>query len=124
MKILLDTHIFLWAIAEPDKIPANWRAEIETRANHVFVSSISVAEIMIKASIGKIEVDFDPLDIALRSGFEILDFKAEDALLQKDMPFHHKDPFDRMLIAQGMSNHLYIMTDDDKFRFYDCRLVR
>jgi len=124
MKILLDTHIFLWAIAEPENIAEKWRAEIETRANQVFLSSVSVAEIMIKASIGKLQVNYDPLEIALKSGFEPLDFKAEDALLLKDMPFHHRDPFDRMLIAQGKNNHLYIMTDDDKFRLYECKLMR
>jgi PIN domain nuclease of toxin-antitoxin system len=124
MKILLDTHIFLWAIAKPENIAEKWRFEIETRANQVFLSSVSVAEIMIKASIGKLQVNYHPLEIAQKSGFEMLDFKAEDALLLKNMPFYHRDPFDRMLIAQGINNHLCVLTDDDKFRFYDCKLMR
>lgn len=123
MKILMDTHIFLWAISDPDKLSAKWRLELESQANQVYLSAVSVAELMIKSSIGKLKVDFDPVDIANRSGFDLLDFTAEDALLLKDMPFHHRDPFDRMLISQGVQNHFYLMTDDSRFRLYDCRLL-
>jgi PIN domain nuclease of toxin-antitoxin system len=124
MKILIDTHIFLWAISDPDRISDKWRIELESQANIILVSSVSIAEIMIKASIGKLEIDFDPLVVARESGFEMLDFKGEDALLLKELPFHHKDPFDRMLIAQGIQNRIKIMTDDSKFQSYECRLVR
>jgi PIN domain nuclease of toxin-antitoxin system len=124
MKILLDTHIFLWAISAPDKLPDKWQFELESQANLVYFSAISVAEIMFKSSIGKLNVQFDPIDIAVKSGFELLDFTAHDALLLKDMPFHHRDPFDRMLIAQGMQNRMSLMTDDSKFRLYKCRLFR
>ena len=58
-----------------------------------------------------------------KSGFEALDFRSEDALLLKDMPFHHRDPFDRMLIAQSLANQYPIVTDDQAFRAYDCRLI-
>lgn len=123
MKILMDTHIFLWAISDPDKLSAKWRLELESQANQVYLSAVSVAELMIKSSIGKLNVDFDPVYIAEKSGFDLLDFTANDALLLKDMPFHHRDPFDRMLISQGVQNHFYLMTDDSKFRLYDCRLL-
>ena len=123
MKILLDTHIFLWALAEPDKISEAKRAEIESPANRVFVSAISIAEIMIKSSIGKLTTDFDPVEAAEQCGFELLDFDAESALKLSALPFHHRDPFDRMLIAQSLASGLPIMTGDDKFRFYDCRVV-
>ncbi len=124
MKILIDTHIFLWAVAEPEKLGSRWRMELESPANSIYLSSISIAELMIKASIGKLDIPFDPVAIALESGFEMLDFSGEDALLLKEMPFHHRDPFDRMLIAQGMQNRLYVMTDNTKFHDYDCRLMR
>ena len=123
MKILMDTHIFLWAISDPDKLSAKWRLELESQANQVYLSAVSVAELMIKSSFGKLNVDFDPVDIAEKSGFDLLDFTANDALLLEDMPFHHRDPFDRMLISQGVQNHFYLMTDDSKFRLYDCRLL-
>ena len=123
MKIIIDTHIFLWALSSPEKIARNRRAELESRSNVVYVSSISVAELMIKASIGKLSVDFDPVEMIAQCGFEPLSFRGEEALLLKSLPFHHRDPFDRMLIAQGIVNQYPIMTDDARFRAYGCRLV-
>jgi PIN domain nuclease of toxin-antitoxin system len=123
MKIIIDTHIFLWVLSDPKRIDKGKRVEIETLSNIVYVSSISIAEIMIKASIGKLICNFDPVEMAKKSGFEILDFNGEDALLLKDMPFYHKDPFDRMLIAQSIANDYPIVTNDKKFQQYDCRLI-
>jgi PIN domain nuclease of toxin-antitoxin system len=102
MKIIIDTHIFLWAIAMPDKLSEKRRSELETLSNTIYVSSVTITELMIKASIGKLQIDFDPIAIAIESGFEMLDFSGEDALALKEMPFHHKDPFDRMLISQAI----------------------
>lgn len=124
MKILLDTHIFLWAISNPERLSNKWRTELESQANQVYLSAVSVAEIMIKSSIGKLDVQFNPLDIAVKSGFDLLDFTPQDALLLKEMPFHHRDPFDRMLIAQATQQRLAIMTDDAKFKLYECRLFK
>lgn len=123
MRLIIDTHIFLWTLSDPKRIHRNHLAEIETHANIVYVSSISIAEMMIKASIGKLKVSFDPMEMVKQSGFEFLDFRSEDALLLKDMPFHHRDPFDRMLIAQSMANQYPIVTDDGRFQAYDCRLI-
>lgn len=123
MRIILDTHIFLWALAEPHRIPEKKRAEIESPANTVYVSSISIAEIMIKASLGKLHVDFDPAEEAKKCGFELLDFSGRDALHLGTLPFHHRDPFDRMLISQSLATGTPIMTEDSKFRLYDCRTV-
>lgn len=123
MRLIIDTHIFLWALAEPEKIAPAKRAAIEDEANIIHVSAISIAEIMIKSSIGKLEIDFDPLDMAIQSGFDLLDFTAQDAALLKALPLHHKDPFDRMLIAQSINNHYPIVTDDGKFPLYGCRII-
>lgn len=123
MKLILDTHIFLWAISDPQKIDRKRRSAIQQMANRVFLSSVSVAELMIKASIGKIQIDFDPVDIAEKSGFELLDFTTHDAVLLKDLPFHHKDPFDRMLITQSLVNKYTLVTNDAKFAAYDCQLL-
>lgn len=103
MRIIIDTHIFLWAISKSSKLDKKYRQEIETAANIIFVSSVSITELMIKASIGKLDVNFDPIEIAKESGFELLDFSAEDALVLKELPLHHKDPFDRMLISQALN---------------------
>ena len=100
MKLLLDTHAFLWALSEPNRLSKKQIAAMEDPTNKVYLSSISITEIAIKDSLGKLELIFDPIDAAERSGFEMLDFSAKDALLLKDLPFHHRDPFDRILITQ------------------------
>ena len=123
MKILLDTHIFLWALAEPQRIPAAKRSEIETAANIVYVSAISIAEIMIKSSLGKLEIGFDPVEEAEKCGFTMLDFSGRDAIQLGALPFHHRDAFDRMLIAQSLTSGIPVITEDAKFKDYDCRLI-
>jgi len=123
MNIMIDTHIFLWALSDPSKINERKRAELETVANTVYVSSVSIVEIMLKSSIGKLPIDFDPVEMVEQSGFDLLDFSGRDALPLKDMPFHHKDPFDRMLIAQSISRNYSIMMDDAKFSLYTCKLL-
>ncbi len=122
MKILIDTHIFLWAIAEPHKLSENQIRALETRANIIYVSAVTVTELMIKASLGKLQIGFDPVAIARESGFELLDFSAEDALALKKMPCFHKDPFDRMLISQAINRKYYLMSNDGKFGKYACKL--
>lgn len=124
MKLLLDTHIFLWAIAEPGRLSIAQRRTIEDPTHTIYLSSVSVSELSIKASLGKLSLDFDPLAIAEKSGFELLDFSANEALLLKDLPFYHRDPFDRMLIAQATYRDLSIATQDPAFALYDCRLLR
>ncbi len=123
MNIIIDTHIFLWALSKPSRINERKRTELETAANTVYVSSVSIVEIMIKSSLGKLPIDFDPVDMAEKSGFDLLDFSGKDALPLKDMPFHHKDPFDRMLIAQSISRNYFMMTEDAKFSMYQCKLL-
>ncbi len=123
MNIIIDTHIFLWALSEPHKISEKKQAELKTPANTIYVSSITMVELMLKASVGKLNINFDPVDAAQQSGFELLGFSAKDAMPLKDMPFHHKDPFDRMLIAQSVARKFHLMSDDTKFKAYDCKLM-
>lgn len=124
MKLLLDTHIFLWALSEPNRLSQKQVIAMEDPTNTVYVSSISITEIAIKASLGKLELVFDPLDAAEKSGFEMLDFSAKDALILKDLPFHHRDPFDRMLITQAISRKLIIATQDSIIDRYDCQILK
>ena len=123
MNIIIDTHIFLWAVSAPHKISKSKRGIIETLSNTIYVSSITITELMIKSFIGKLDINFNPIEISLDSGFELLDFSAEDALVLKNMPFHHKDPFDMMLISQSINRKFKIMSDDSKFRAYGCELI-
>ncbi len=123
MKLLLDTHTFLWAISDPERIPEPQLGHITSLANSVYVSAVSVAELMIKASIGKLCIDFDPTEQILAAGFEPLDFSGRDALRLRELPFYHRDPFDRMLISQALERHLSVVTQDPAFKRYGCRLV-
>jgi PIN domain nuclease of toxin-antitoxin system len=123
MNIILDTHIFLWALSDPDKISDAKRSALEDLSNTIYVSAVSIAELMIKASVEKLRIDFDPVLMAKESGFALLAFTAEAALLLKDMPFHHKDPFDRMLIAQSITDNYPIMTEDPKIALYNCQVL-
>lgn len=123
MNIIIDTHIFLWALTEPSKIANDKLLALEDLSNNIFVSSVSIAELMIKASLNKLNIDFNPVAIAEESGFALLDFNADAALLLKDMPFHHKDPFDRMLISQSIACNYPIMTEDSKIKMYECRVI-
>ena len=104
MKILVDTHIYLWMLSSPEKLDDSRRYELESQANEVFLSSVSIAELMIKQSIGKIEINFNAMALG-------------------DLPFHHRDPFDRMLIAQAVANNLVLMSDDSKFLKYNCKII-
>lgn len=123
MKILLDTHIFLWMLTSPERLNDKRRYELETPANEVFLSAMSIAELMIKHAIGKIQVEFDPLEMAKEMRLEILSFSGDHAMLLGKMPLHHKDPFDRMIIAQAIVNRLPLMSDDPKFPAYNCKIV-
>ena len=123
MRILVDTHVFLWALAEPERLSPKKRSELENRANAVYLSSISVAEILIKASLGKLEFNHDPIACAEELGFEPLDFSSLDAILLRKLPFHHRDPFDRMLVAQSLAQNMKLMSDDRNFAPYACELI-
>ena len=122
MNIIIDTHIFLWLLKKPEKLEPEHVQTLKS-PHDFFLSSISIAEIMIESSIGKLNVDYDPVDMALKSGLKLLDFSAQDANHLKDLPLHHKDLFDRMLIAQSLCQSIPIMTCDNNFKYYECELV-
>ena len=123
MKILIDTHIFLWLIYQPSKIKNSHLLILQDTKNDIHVSAISIAEIMIKKSIGKLEVEFDLNEAVDKLGLSLLDYDAFSALHLANLPFHHKDPFDRMIISQAIENNFKIITVDSKFSLYDCSLI-
>ncbi len=124
MNIIIDTHIFLWLIYNTQKVNKNYMKYIEDLDNTIYISSISIAEIMIKKSIGSLDVDCDMFEVIDQMGLEILDFDGSSALYLGTLPFHHRDPFDRMIISQAISNKYQIISVDNKFIKYDCELIK
>ena len=113
MRLLLDTHVLLWALAAPQKLPATTAAAIRDPANVVFVSAASAWEIAIKIALGKLAGDLDEIvSASLDVGFEELAVTLVHARRVRTLPSVHRDPFDRMLVAQAMEEGLTIVTRD------------
>lgn len=118
MKLLLDTHIYLWWLQDSPKLTTKARQQIQD-ATEVYVSSASIWEASIKVSIGKLRVDVDQLAIEIyNSGFQELPISAAHAAKVVRLPDIHKDPFDRILIAQAMSEPLRFLTADSMLKSY------
>jgi PIN domain nuclease of toxin-antitoxin system len=112
MRLLLDTHIYLWVVSGSTSLNAAARDAIEA-ADEVYVSAASIWEIAIKARLGKILADPDELVNAISaSGFIELPVRATHCAAVSRLPFHHNDPFDRLLIAQAMVEPLKFLTAD------------
>jgi PIN domain nuclease of toxin-antitoxin system len=115
MRLLLDTHLLLWAVAEPQHLDAVTRAALEAAENEVLFSAASIWEIAIKARLGRPDFAFRPeeiLDAALESDFVELPVRARAATLVAGLPLRHRDPFDRLLIAQAISEPVRLYTAD------------
>ena len=122
MNLLLDTHLLLWALLQPTKLKPRARSLIEQ--NEVFVSSASIWEISIKSSLGKLEADPRAvLDALEPAGLRKLSFSGEHAAKVYEVPRLHHDPFDRMLLAQALSEPLTLLTDDDVLGQYGGYLI-
>ena len=122
-RLLLDTHVLLRALADaPDLAPAI-RDAITDSANEVFVSAASVWEIAIKRALGKLRAPDGMADLIEESGFielVVTSFHAEQA---GGLPMHHRDPFDRMLVAQAQAEGLSIVTADSRIPLYGVRTI-
>lgn len=118
MNIIIDTHIFLWLLNDPSKIDKTYLQHLENTDNNIYLSSMSMVEIIIKNAIGKLKIDFDIENSANAMGVEVMSFDSKDALQLSKLPLHHKDPFDRMIIAQTISKDYAIISDDSKFEQY------
>ena len=118
MILLLDAHAILWAVSEPGSLAVDARSAIESPANDVVVSAGSIWELEIKQALGKIKIENDLLEELERVGFDMLAITAADATSAARLPLHHRDPFDRMLIAQAKSEPLILLTHDTAFAAY------
>jgi PIN domain nuclease of toxin-antitoxin system len=127
LKLLLDTHCWLWWLSEPQKLTSSMLEAISNSENELFLSVASIWEIAIKVGIGKLSIP-QPLAKLVaeqlpQDSIKILDIRAIHALKIEELPFHHQDPFDRILIAQAICETLTIITSDRKFAMYSAKLL-
>ncbi|HBR58459.1 MAG TPA: PIN domain nuclease [Blastocatellia bacterium] len=121
MKFLLDTHTFVWSIAEPKKLPRSLLNILQNPDVEIFVSAISLWEISIKERLGKLTLvgitTEDLIPSAKKMGFQLIALKPEEAATQGQLAENtHFDPFDRMLIWQAISRKLTLVSSDTQFR--------
>ena len=122
-RVLLDTHAFLWWLADDEKLGDNARQVIADERNDVYVSAASVWEISIKQALGKLESPEDFETIVEQEGFMDLSISLFHAESAGRLPPHHNDPFDRMLIAQAHAEGLVILTSDKVIPNYGIRTI-
>jgi len=128
VKLLLDTHVVLWSATAPDRLPPEARSMLEDGSNDVLVSVVTAWEIAIKQSLGKLELagiaeHWLPA-VLKRSGFEVAELSLAAALRVRGLPWHHRDPFDRLLIAQALEDGYTIVTHDEAFAPYGVAVIR
>jgi len=128
VKLLLDTHVVLWAATDPDRLEAEARAALEDGSHDALVSIVTAWEIAIKQSLGKLDLPTPAEvwlpDVLRRTGFEIAELGLGAALRVRGLPWYHRDPFDRLLVAQALENGYTLVTRDDAFEAYGVAVVR
>lgn len=117
-RYLLDTHILIWAVDRTEKIPERYRSFL-TKEDLCVVSIVSIWEIAIKKALGKLQISDQLATFAQRTGVKILPINLARIATLESLPHHHRDPFDRMLIAEAMSENLQVLTADRNFALYD-----
>lgn len=115
---LADTHVILWSWHERDELPARY-AQILASDSLIYASVVSIWEISIKTGLGKLATVDNVTENLRRTGFTLLPIEPRHAEAVRFLPHHHRDPFDRMLIAQAMSENLQVLTADRNFPLYD-----
>ena len=120
---LLDTHIFLWSLDETKRLTEEVVKILKDSRNRIFVSVATAWEISIKQKKGKLPLKTTLEECFRKSNFEILEIKLPHILQLENLPFYHKDPFDRMLVAQAIVEKLMIITEDGKIKKYDVSVL-
>lgn len=118
MNLLLDTRVVLWQLSGERTLSSAADDAIRA-AQALFVSAVSFAEVGVKAALGKLVVPDDLVDVLLASGVRFLPLSAEHGLGVARLPMHHRDPFDRLLIAQAKAEHLTLVTADTRITTYE-----
>jgi PIN domain nuclease of toxin-antitoxin system len=125
VKLLLDTHALLWWLSDDDRLGPEVREHIADPANEVLVSVASLWEIVVKVRIGKLDVDIGAVERVIAGGdFERLAITPAHLALLAELPAHHRDPFDHLLIAQAISTDSVVVTDDRRMPLYPVQTMR
>jgi PIN domain nuclease of toxin-antitoxin system len=127
MKLLLGTHVFIWSKTDDPRMTAAAWAALRDPANVLHLSAVSVAEMAIKHAAGKLKLDL-PLEEFLATGMSHaqimeLPLRNDHAVLLQSLPMHHRDPFDRMLVAQAQVEELTLLTQDINITKYNVRTI-
>ncbi|MDB5526706.1 MAG: hypothetical protein JWM58_4469 [Rhizobium sp.] len=127
MRLLLDTHVAIWAVAQLDLLPEHIFATITKNLSEAFVSSISILEISAKYQLGRKDAPpfggADAVSYFKAVGFQFLPVSPEHSAAVDNLDPHHKDPFDRLLVAQAMVEPMHLVSKDAMFSLYDCPLI-
>ena len=121
-RFLVDTHILIWAMEGDAKLTEKYR-QIVADGSLIYVSIVSLWEIAIKTSIGKLEIRADIIETLREYDIEILQMTISHVEAVRTLPHHHRHPFDRMLIAQAMTENLSLLTVDRHFALYDVTIA-
>ncbi len=126
MNLLLDTHTLIWFLEGDNHLSFTAKSYIEEASHTNFVSMATFWEMAIKISFNKLELR-KPLpdleSLIWENGIEILPITIEHTLLVSQLPFYHKDPFDRLLVAQAMSENMTLLSGDEKFKLYPIQII-
>ena len=127
MKLLLDTHVFLWMNHSPEKLSTRFLELCEQAQDELYLSLVTPWEMQIKQQIGKLKIA-SPIAEMLEKNqqinrMQLLPIALDHILALDQLPLHHGDPFDRLLIAQSMVENMALVTADEKIRWYDVEVV-
>jgi PIN domain nuclease of toxin-antitoxin system len=123
LKLLLDTHAALWFVGGDQHLSQVAHCHLTDRSNLVLLSAVVVLEISIKRSLGKLKVPDDYMDLLLGAGAQALPLSIDHASSVERLPWHHRDPFDRMLIAQAGIEAAGVVTRDARFAEYGVAVI-
>ncbi len=123
-RLLLDTHALIWALSGPRRLPARVAKVVRDPENDVYASAVGTWEVAIKSALGKIDADVAAVaDGAREADFEELPITIAHTVRLRALPAHHRDPFDRLLVAQALVEQLTIVTHDPLFARYSAPVL-
>lgn len=123
MKLLLDTHAALWWLADDARIGRDADRQLSDETNRVLLSAAVIWEVAIKRSLGKLHAPADLAPMLLGAGAQPLPVTLDHAAAVEELPWHHRDPFDRMLVAQALAEGAVIISQDERMKQYGVPLV-